>query len=192
MLTKCLQILCVLLMACLASPAFAEGGALLWMVDGNESVIDQRGGVSSYVSPEGLSVSAARVVAVDEDGASVYLNLCYDDGYEFVVTEITMAALNEDRQAGPIWASFDSLGGMSPESYSYMIELGTIVDGAWMTLAVSEASTFSKLANFTTYDPMSLPSDIWMPTVYMVPEPSSALLVLIGGALLALRRRKVS
>lgn len=170
-------------------PAFAdEAGVLLWMVDTPEIV--DRGSVDGYVSPEGLTVTAARVVATDADGASVYLNLCYDAGDgAFVETEISMAALTSDYRAGPLWASLSGLSDV--ESYYYAIELGTLVGGSWNILAVSDPHTFAQLENFIQYDTMSVPTDIWSPHAYSAPEPTSGLLFLIGAALLALRRKEV-
>lgn len=165
-----------------------EAGVLLWMVDTPEIV--DRGSVDGYVSPEGLTATAARVVATDADGVSVYLNLCYDAGDgSFVETEISMATLTSDYRAGPLWASLSSLS--DAESYNYAIELGTLVGGEWNILAVSDSRTFSQLENFVQYDAMSVPIDIWTPQAYSVPEPTSGLLILIGVALLALRRKEV-
>lgn len=178
----------LLLVSPLAPVRADEAGALLWMVDCPE-IID-RGSVDGYVSPEGMSVTAARVVATDADGASVYLNLCYDGGDgDFVVTEISLAALTSDYRAGPLWASLAGLS--NAESYTYAIELGTMDGGMWNVLAVSDAHSFSQLDTFIQYDAMSVPVDIWCPHSYSVPEPSSGILLLVGAALLALRRKEV-
>lgn len=181
------SLLAVMLLAFVACRVLAdEAGVLLWMVD-NPEIVD-RGSVAGYVSPEGLSATAARVVATDSDGASVYLNLCYDAGDgDFVVTDISLASLTSDYRAGPLWASFSGLD--NPESFFYAIELGTVSDGGWTALAVSDVYTFAQLDRFTSYDAMSVPVDIWMPHSYSVPEPSSGLLLIMGMAVLALRRK---
>ena len=65
--------------------------------------------------------------------------------------------------------------------------------GTWSTLAVSEPATYNDLVNAIApaeggYTPHYVTP--WNPAAYVVPEPSSGLLVLVGAALLALRRRK--
>ena len=83
----------------------------------------------------------------------------------------------------------------SPE-YSFVIELGNYDDSSWSLLALSETATYADLAanhhieTASDYNPN--PVAAWMPTSYVVPEPTSCLLVLIGTALLALRRRRGS
>ena len=81
----------------------------------------------------------------------------------------------------------------SPE-YAFIIELGNWDGSNWSTLALSETVSYADLAanshidNVSGYNPN--PITPWIATSYVVPEPSSGLLVLVGAALLALRRRK--
>ena len=81
----------------------------------------------------------------------------------------------------------------SPE-YAFVIELGNYDGSNWATLAVSETATYADLSangNIITssdYNPQF--ATPWMPTAYVVPEPTSGMLVLVGAALLALRRRR--
>ena len=81
----------------------------------------------------------------------------------------------------------------SPE-YVFVVELGNWDGSNWWTLALSETATYSDLAannhidNTSGYNPN--PITPWMPTSYVVPEPSSGLMLLVGAALLALRRGK--
>lgn len=177
-----------------AGYAHADGaGVLLWMVD--EPDICRNGeriaSLSDFTSADGYQATAARVVATasGEEGAAVYLNLCYDNGQgEFVDSGLTEARLVGGYRAGPIYAS---LGGLTVESYTYAIELGTTVDGLWHTLAVSDPHVFSEIERFTAISGFIILNEAWMPTVYNVPEPSGGLLVLMGLALLALRRKEV-
>ena len=81
----------------------------------------------------------------------------------------------------------------SPE-YAFVIELGNLDGSAWSTLAVSETVTYADLAanshidNVSGYNPN--PITPWEAQSYVVPEPTSGMLVLVGAALLALRRRR--
>ena len=81
----------------------------------------------------------------------------------------------------------------SPE-YAFVIELGNYDGSNWSMLAVSETVTYTDLAanshidNVSGYNPN--PVTPWMPSSYVVPEPTSGMLVLVGAALLALRRRR--
>lgn len=88
----------------------------------------------------------------------------------------------------------------SGEEYAFVIELGNYESGDWSTLAISETRSYADLsedeknraiAKWTNeYAPAYVTP--WAPTAYVVPEPSSGLLVLVGAALLALRRRRES
>lgn len=168
-----------------------EAGVLLWMVDNPEIYRngEKIASLSGFTSADGYQATAARVVATAEDGTSVYLNLCYaNDEGEFVESGLTEARLVDGYKAGPI---VTSLGSLTVESYTYAIELGTFVDGSWHTLAVSDPHAFDNIKDFTSTAGFGLPGDIWMPTAYNVPEPTGGLLVLMGLAMLALRRKEV-
>ena len=186
---RALRGLLLSLAALSCGPSFAdEAGVLLWMVD--EVEIVDRGLLGEYVSPEGYRATAARVVARDSEGTAVYLNLSYDAGDgSFVETDVSLATLTSDYRAGPLWASLSGVQD-SVESYAFAIELGTMVEGTWTILALSDALTFTQLENFIQYDSMMVPAEIWAPHSYSVPEPSSGLLVVVGVALLALRRKE--
>ncbi len=82
-------------------------------------------------------------------------------------------------------------------AYSFTIELGNWENGTWTVLAESEIATHSALAGHISPGgggldvPTALP---WMPTQWHqyyvpVPEPGTALLIVLGCAVLALRRR---
>ncbi len=82
-------------------------------------------------------------------------------------------------------------------SYSFMIELGNYDygTGEWTVLATSEVRSYKWLVdaghimeNWDGHYPIL--QEIWIPDAYVVPEPSSGILLLIGGGLLALRRKR--
>lgn len=83
--------------------------------------------------------------------------------------------------------------------YSFMIELGNwdANSGTWTMVAMSEAVSYDTLRNrghvglwsgetIDAQDPTA-----WAVSTYTVPEPTGGMLFVIGGALLALRRRRM-
>ncbi len=80
--------------------------------------------------------------------------------------------------------------------YSFVIELGNWDwnTGTWTMIATSEVASYTDLktaghiAEWDGTDP-SAPA-VWNPTSYVIPEPSGGMLMLVGLALLALRRRR--
>ena len=81
----------------------------------------------------------------------------------------------------------------TPE-YSFIVEIGNIVDDEWTTVAVGETKTYSELSSdyiHPTYDMTPSALQIWTPVDFSaVPEPSGGLLTLLGFAVLALRRKR--
>ena len=78
--------------------------------------------------------------------------------------------------------------------YAFIVELGNWDGSSWSVLALSETVSYTSLDGSSHIDHVSgynpNPITPWMPTSYVVPEPTSGLLVVVGAALLALRRRK--
>jgi len=79
-------------------------------------------------------------------------------------------------------------------SLSFMVELGNWENGQWVGIAHSQSYTYSELASHIIHDwsgPDAFPAmDAWVAGGYVVPEPSSGILLLIGSGLLALRRKR--
>ena len=159
--------------------------------DGTETAWD-----SSYRSAEGYQVDSARVVVTGGNLADeTPLILGYISGNTVVSSGADEIALDE---TPPPQTMFAFITDYASAEYSFAIELGSYDSGAWTTLA-SASLTYQQLqagdgaggSYITTYD-ATAPTiqGIWAPTSYNVPEPSSGLLMLMGAALLALRRRR--
>lgn len=86
------------------------------------------------------------------------------------------------------------LGTMTGDGYSYYIEIAKYVDGNYEGVARSQTMTYAELVNnnFVGTD-LDIPNlATWQGAgPYTVPEPTSALMVMIGLACLGLKRRKL-
>ena len=193
----------------MAGTLSAEECVLYWMVDDTVEVRQGDGttmGISEYVSslvPSGSSdtMPAARI-RVTGGGLTedTFLPLYCPDG---TIESGEFGVDLEDNGSGH-WGAGVPTGLQSPvgeyaagsPEYSFIIELGNVTwDGqslSWVTTAASAATAYSSLGDSigTDFDLNPQTITIWKPTSYTaIPEPSSGLLALIGGALLALRRR---
>jgi hypothetical protein len=82
----------------------------------------------------------------------------------------------------------------NPEGLSFIVELGNWESGTWTGIAYSQSYTYTALASHIIQNwsgPGAIPAiGPWVAENYAVPEPSSGILLLIGGGLLALRRKR--
>ena len=95
----------------------------------------------------------------------------------------------------PMGAAWFAILPDSPEGLSFMVELGNWDnDGNWVGIAQSQSYTYAQLQDYVIRDwsgPGATPAiQPWVAEGYVVPEPSSGILLLIGGGLLALRRKR--
>ena len=171
---------------------------LWWMVDDPVIMamdgITSVGNASSYVSPEGYQVNAARVRVEDGQNNSSYLQLyAQNDRGIWELTEYT-GVWTDDGNEPPAWTGTGwvpaSLGSFNSSQYSFLIELGYLDAGTWTTLAVSEAASYNNLTQHISLGGVGTQTQTpWAPSAYAVPEPSSGLLLATGAMLLLLRRR---
>ena len=184
-----------------------QDNVLLWWF--NDPVIAEVGGgapihagdlVGRGGDAQGKKVNALRISVTDNDGHKIYLNLASQSMADTaVVTWQSWMALpdgDEDFYAGPGYADLAVLD-LSDTGQKFAIELGNYTqtgnDFNWVVLAGSAGSTLQDLidgGHIISTELSCQGSYDWKAAGYSVPEPSSGLLVLIGGALLALRRRR--
>lgn len=185
-------LLFVLSLSFAASCAAAEGGEVLWWLVG-----------SDYGSIEGTSLrDGTKMTAKDlgvTDARVRYQNDTGEVGY------LTLYGLGTDGRVNVLEGAagvrlpaeyFGSLSGLSGTSYSFVLELGNYSNGQWTHTSMESAAV--------SYDTLVANKHItkwhettpsygtpWKPTGYtVVPEPTSGIMLLVGGALLMLRRRR--
>lgn len=177
---------------------------LLWQINevsvfgvGGVEELAARGSALGYGNGTGESI-AARVRMTTSDGTeSTYLNI-YQDGSATASTAVFLKVDEFEGEkawsAGPMWSGNVPEGAAGSE-IMFAIELGAYnQDGTWGTLALSDEISYAALWNSgaIAHDPLNVQgSMVWTPTSFASPEPSSGLLVLLGAALLTLRRRRV-
>lgn len=170
----------------------AEGGEVLWWMvgDGYESIEGTTSQNTTMTAGE-LGVTDARIRYESESGEKGYLTL-YGLGSDGSVNVLEGAA-----GVGLPAEYFADLSSLSGTGYSFVLELGNYVDGSWVHTSMESTATYVELSanrHITKWE-STAPSygTPWKPTSFtVVPEPSSGLMLLVGGALLALRRRRFS
>lgn len=209
---KIVKLLCLMFAAAMtiAVRAEAELPVLYWMVndptvyDFGDTTGQKLGTVSSR--PDGHSVDFARIRVDGAGGTLGYLGLLQlgsDSSYVSSPIDATTGLSTEDAamyidvendpvHAGPGMSRVGS--GYLTDEYLFTMELGFYDDasGDWLVMAISDSVTGSYLLEkFVSTDGLIVPGHLdWEPQAFNVPEPSSGLLVLLGGALMALRRKR--
>ncbi len=183
-----LSILCLLAtLFCLS--VRAEEQLLWWLVNEDDPVEDWYGTASTI---SGIGATDVRLRVQDSSGNATYLNFYYwaEDEHGNVSQAVATGSLGLDVPFDA-WADVSDYSGAE---YSFVVELGNVVNGEWVKTLAATATPVpyndlqSHIGSWS-----DIGSDLahyWTPSGYSVPEPSSGLLMLIGGALLALRRRK--
>ena len=191
--------ICVLLFSVLATAAAvaAEGEVLWWMVGPDfGSITAKNTEDGTETTAAALGVTDVRVRYESGDGTSGYLSFfgLNEDGSVSVYDGST--GLGGESGMGLPAEYFGDLSGLSGASYSFVVELGNYADGRWThTSMESEKVSYDTLVaqkHITAWE-HDYPSygQAWSPSSYtVVPEPSGGILLLIGGALLALRRKR--
>ena len=192
-----------------------EDYVLYWRVDADATVDGVA--LNDYVSPsaqemydfdlEGHSgrIAAARTVAYTGTSIEPMLMTIYqNDEGKWTSTDIDDVYIRGKDMTtivgtgGGMYSHFtvdpDDIAGMS-----FAIELGNWEDGAWVTLAASDRLNYAQLTKTSQdgYHVLQLTDNFqlhnyqpWNPRTYAVPEPSTALLTMIGLGLIGLMRKR--
>ena len=174
----------------------SHADVLLWQID--DPVIEGWEGaiykiVDPIPGPDGtlFELNGARVAAKDAKGKVSYLSV-----YNTVTDSFDLPGVGLNKgtvpAVSPVWA------GILPEDsggWSFAIELGVFGSSSdgfdWTAVATSGFEAYENLRMFIGTSITDMPGyQAWSPSAYATPEPSSGLLLLLGGALLALRRRR--
>lgn len=192
--------------------AETEGDFLLmWQVD--DPVVTLVGGSSSYLhdyisaSDHSDSMWGVQVSVYNNDAFVEYLNI-WQNGSS---ADVQGVLLDPGLRAGPTYAGMGKYvykdgGAYTSGSYVFALEIG-YYDAAenFVSKVKSESWAYNDFVSNAPMDPdnpghrlsyiqsseLQIPTAVpWSGGTYAVPEPSSGMLLLIGTALLALRRRR--
>ena len=177
-----------------------ENDVLYWMIDDTATVDGEAISTffANYEAAEGSAFAARIRVTGGNITEDTFLDL-YLPGYGLDVGGGEYGV--EFSEVGGYWGAGVPTGNQSPSGdfsagspeYSFIVELGNIDSSDnWTTVATSAAATYSSLGDYIhqTFDMNPSSMAVWTPTEFnAVPEPSSGLLVTIGFAILALRRK---
>ena len=191
-----------------AARTAAAGDVLYWMVDDTAKVMTRAGelvNITTFINPTTDYAARVRVTGsgITED---TFLDLYFSDG---TIESGELGVDFDDGSGGSgYWGAGVPTGNQSPvdaysagsPEYSFTVELGNIAwdsekgDWSWTTVVQSATLAYSDLGTYIhqSFDINPPAGTVWAPTFYAVPEPSGGMLVALGLALLALRRKRLS
>ena len=174
-----------------ASCEAAEGGEVLWwLIDTDYEKITGQTIQGTTMTAKELGVNGARIRYQNGDAVGGYLPLFGLDDNDNLVEFNGINGVELPAEY------FGSLSGISGASYSFVLELGNWSNGQWVSTSMeSRPEAYGALVqnqHITKWNDLT-PSYAkpWTPTQFqVVPEPTSGIMLLVGGALLMLRRRR--
>lgn len=169
-----MKIFSFLLVACAAFASRAEDSYLYWMVD-TESASE-------------FKYSTVKVKAVPSEGGGGYLSLYTGENHS-LGTAVSESLVTSAANYG--LAFYAGLVAPASSSFSYLVELWNdrtvVAQSEMLTYSEDAAQYIATMSGAGGINPVTP----WMAGGFSAaPEPSSGLLMLIGCAALALRRRK--
>ena len=164
----------IIFAAALALSACANADYLYWMVSQNSSSEDPVAFMYARIAVSGNGVATGTYLS-DGSGNSMFLWSGYPEdgttGYNTLAGYVDLAAYGAD-------------------GYSFAVEL---YNATHEVVGVGNVETYNNLKKFVYGDMQHTGIDPWVVrSLQAVPEPTSGMLILVGTALLALRRRKIS
>jgi hypothetical protein len=174
----------------LSCEAAGGGEVLWWMIGENYGSITGTTEDGKTMFAGDLGVTDARIGYQDASGNRTYLTLYGLDD------EGTVHVLEGAAGVGLPAEYFADLSGISDLGYSFVLELGHWEeDSGWVATSMEASATYQELVagkHISNWDNTSPTYGTpWTPSNFsVVPEPSSGLMVLVGTALLMLRRKR--
>ena len=173
----------------LSCEAAGGGEVLWWMIGDNYGSITGTTEDGKTMTAAQLGVTDARIGYEDASGNRTYLTLYGIDD------QGTVYALEGAAGVGLPAEYFADLSGISDLGYSFVLELGHWENNQWINTSMEASATYQELVagkHISNWDNTAPTYGTpWTPSNFsVVPEPSSGLMLLVGTALLMLRRKR--
>ena len=173
----------------LSCEAAGGGEVLWWMIGDNYGSITGTTEDGKTMTAAQLGVTDARIGYEDASGNRTYLTLYGLDD------EGTVHVLEGAAGVGLPAEYFADLSGISDLGYSFVLELGHWENNQWINTSMEASATYQELVagkHISNWDNTAPTYGTpWTPSNFsVVPEPSSGLMLLVGTALLMLRRKR--
>ena len=169
----------------------AADDVLWWCVTDVARIHEFRDDGVSTLAEKGVDTARIRVTGGDI-ADDVFLHLYVADEKGALNLSDAVYAGVPGNAGAPYFAA---LGAYGSSEYAFSIELGAWSDVDGFTGLAVGTWSYADLAPYITttsssFTPGGVGALVFVPESFTVPEPSGGLLLLVGGALLALRRRR--